>query len=224
MIGCRPLSRDEFALVMRAFRGRYELRNRALFVLGTTTGFRISELLSLSIRDVWRHGRLSESVRVRRRNVKKKTAGRIIALSPLAKRHLELLLGSLSLQGALVPEEPLFASRKHSAGPQTLDTPQAPKALSRVQAYRILRDAFERCELDIDIPGTHVMRKTFAQEVYIGFGGDIFKTQKALGHENPGSTVAYLSFNEAELTQVISDTWANPEENTENAFERTTAR
>lgn len=216
MIGCRPLSRDEFKLVMRAFQGPYELRNRALFVLGTTTGFRISEVLSLKVGDVWRHNRIAESVRVQKRNTKRKTAGRIIALSPLAKKHLQLLLGELALKGPLDPETPLFASRKRAAEGDGDGRQRPPKPLSRIQAYRMLRNAFEHCELDLDVPGTHVMRKTFAQEVYEGFGGDIFKTQKALGHASPSSTVAYLSFNEAELVQVVSETWADTEENYEH--------
>ncbi|KKN23241.1 hypothetical protein LCGC14_0906860 [marine sediment metagenome] len=212
MIGCRPLTPNEFALVLRAFHGRDELRNRLLFVLGVSTGFRISELLSVSIRDVHREGRLVQRIRVRRRDMKggRPTPGRArgsrvhartAILTPLARKHLELWLGHLALEGALAPDAPLFRSRKGTA-----------RAISRVQAYRVLRAAFEYCELDLTSPGTHTMRKTFADTMYEALGQNIFKLQKALGHASPSSTVAYLSFNEEEIDEAAMTAWSQPEE------------
>jgi hypothetical protein len=49
MKGCRPLTEAEVALVRRSFGGRYGRRDRALFLLGVKSGFRISELLSLRV-------------------------------------------------------------------------------------------------------------------------------------------------------------------------------
>lgn len=211
MIGCRPLTPNEFALVLRAFRGRDELRNRALFVLGVTTGFRISELLSVSISDVHREGRQVQRIRVRRRDMKGgrrrgprrgrgAVHGRTAVLTPLARKHLELWLGHLALEGALDPDAPLFRSRKGKD-----------RAISRVQAYRVLRDAFAYCELDLTSPGTHTMRKTFADTMYEALGHDLFKLQKALGHASPSSTVAYLSFNEEEIDEAALSAWSQPE-------------
>ena len=47
MKGTRPLDNDEIRRVSAAFTGTYEVRNRSLFMLGVSTGGRISELLSL---------------------------------------------------------------------------------------------------------------------------------------------------------------------------------
>jgi integrase len=58
MKGCRPLTDTEITEVLQSFAGRYALRDKALFVLGLLSGFRISELLSLRVQDVYRHGRL----------------------------------------------------------------------------------------------------------------------------------------------------------------------
>ena len=52
MKGTRPLDNDEIRLVSACFTGTYEVRNRALFLLGVSTGGRISELLSLTIGDL----------------------------------------------------------------------------------------------------------------------------------------------------------------------------
>ena len=127
------------------------------------------------------------------------------------------LIGRAALRGQAGPQDPLFASRKRKAGPSNGSNSATLSPITRTQAYRMLREAFECCELDIEVPGTHVMRKTFAQEVYEGFGGDLFKTSKALGHASPASTVAYLSFQEEELDQVVSSAWSYAEEKYEHA-------
>ena len=56
MKGTRPLDNDEIRRVSVAFTGTYEVRNRGLFMLGVSTGGRISELLSLQIGDVYQNG------------------------------------------------------------------------------------------------------------------------------------------------------------------------
>ena len=55
--GMRPLSPDEIRRVVTHFQGVYAERNKSLFVLGISVGGRISELLSLNIRDVWDNGK-----------------------------------------------------------------------------------------------------------------------------------------------------------------------
>jgi Phage integrase family len=67
MKGCRVLTANEVARVSQAFCGTYAARDRALFILGIKTGFRISELLSLPVGDVWQHGRFVDYVAVQRR-------------------------------------------------------------------------------------------------------------------------------------------------------------
>ena len=55
MKGTRPLDNDEIRLVSACFTGAFEARNRSLFLLGVSTGGRISELLGLQIGDVWQN-------------------------------------------------------------------------------------------------------------------------------------------------------------------------
>ena len=52
MKGARPLN-NEGRLVSACFDGTFEARNRGLFMIGVSTGGRISELLSLQIDDVY---------------------------------------------------------------------------------------------------------------------------------------------------------------------------
>ena len=55
MKGTRPLDNNEIRLVSACFDGTFEARNRGLFMLGVSTGGRISELLSLTIGDVYQN-------------------------------------------------------------------------------------------------------------------------------------------------------------------------
>ena len=55
MKGTRPLDNTEIRLVSACFDGTFEHRNRGLFMLGVSTGGRISELLSLTVGDVWQN-------------------------------------------------------------------------------------------------------------------------------------------------------------------------
>ena len=91
-VACRPLSDEEVGRVVESFSGRYALRDKAMFIVGIRTGYRISELLSLRIRDVLRpDGEIMDSVTVARRNVKGKTRGRTVPLHPEAKEALRRL-------------------------------------------------------------------------------------------------------------------------------------
>ena len=49
MKGTRPLDNDEIRLVSACFTGTFATHNRGLFLLGVSTGGRISQLLSLTI-------------------------------------------------------------------------------------------------------------------------------------------------------------------------------
>ncbi len=85
----------------------------------------------------------------------------------------------------------MFQSRKENNRP-----------ISRVQAWRILRNACELNQITGNV-GTHSMRKTFAQRVYNLLDRDLVKTQRALGHRNVNSTAQYLSFDEREIDEAI---------------------
>ena len=61
MKGTRPLDNQEIVLVSACFDGTFKARNRGLFMLGVSTGGRISELLSLTIGDVYQNRYMKES-------------------------------------------------------------------------------------------------------------------------------------------------------------------
>jgi site-specific recombinase XerD len=164
-------------------------RDRAFFVLGVRTGFRVSELLSLRIADVVNAGEVARSVSVARKSMKGKTEGRTIPLHDEARAALAAWVAELDATGAAA-ESPLFLSREGGA-------------LSRTQAWALLTNAYKRAGLSGRGIGCHGLRKTFAGRMYKLLGHDLIRTQKALGHKAITSTAAYLSFAESEVNAAI---------------------
>jgi integrase len=198
MKGSRPLTDAEVSLIAKSFGGTFAKRNKALFVVGVRSGFRISELLSLKVGDVLQHGKIVSQVTVARRHMKKKTEGRTVPLHPEARVALSVWLEALAkiLKGTLDPKTPVFCSRVRDTATGLR------RAISREQGWRILKEAFSSNELTGKL-GTHAMRKTFANRMYEKLNHDLVKCQRAMGHRNINSTVAYLSFREEDITDAI---------------------
>lgn len=186
MKGCIPLT----AFQVQAVSAALPLRDRALFLTGIFTGFRISELLSLRICDVWTGESVRDTLSVRARSMKGNAPTRCIALHASAKAAIGAYLSEL---GVTDIQRALFPSRKGG------------KPLGRKAAWRILHSALVKAGVQGTEGqlGTHVMRKTFAGRMYDKLGKDLVKTQRALGHKSIQSTAQYLSFNESEITAAV---------------------
>lgn len=84
MKGSRPLTRKQVQAVLRVTES---IREKALLTLGFATGYRISELLSLTIADVSTKGVIHSHVSVKASNTKTKQ-GRTVLLNSDAKKAL----------------------------------------------------------------------------------------------------------------------------------------
>jgi site-specific recombinase XerD len=187
MKGMRPLTDEEITLVGKSFSGKFASRNKALFILGVRTGFRVSELLSLKVGDVLQRGSIVDRVAVRRGSMKGKAEGRTVVLHNEAKSVLLTYLKGDDTR----PDMPLFPSQKAPSEP-----------ISRQQVWDILQDAYEANGLTGQL-GTHAMRKSFAGRMYKLLNHDLLSTQKALGHKSLASTVSYLSFEQSAVDAAI---------------------
>lgn len=187
MKGCRPLNRAERKA---ALANCADSRERALLSLGCATGFRISELLSLRLCDVVdMYNNPLRYVTVKAGNTKT-GEGRTVLLNTVAGQAVAEHARALLAQGAK-RDAPLFQGRKSKTD-----------AISRQQAWRLLKELFERACVFGQV-ATHTLRKTFAADCYELLGGAIEKVAKALGHKSLNSTVSYLSFNNAEIDDAI---------------------
>lgn len=191
MPGCRPLTDDEVDLVLQSFGGRYVLRDRALFCLGLSSGFRITELLSLRLQEVFQHQQVLARITVPRRHMQGKYAARAVPLHPLAQLALAAWIAQMPRHFPMTPESYVFRSREGGNTP-----------LSRMHAHRPLREAFDSCEMTGPL-GTHSMRKTFTRRVHRRLGNDLAKTKAALGQKSITATLHYMSFLDDEIDQAI---------------------
>lgn len=175
MKGCRPLTKIEYQAVKNSFDN---LRDKCLFVLGTKTGFRISELLSLKVEDVADANGVYDFVRVKRGYMKNKQESREIVLHQEAKLAIKEYLMSCGIDSA----DWLFD-------------------YSRQSAHNALKKAFKRSGLTGTL-ATHTMRKTFAKTVFDNTN-NIYKTKQALGHKDISTTVKYLVVDQQEINDAI---------------------
>ena len=184
MKGCRPLTDNEVKEVSDKL---LCLRDKALFILGVRSGFRVSELLSLKVSNVYQFKQIMERVQVDRKNMKRKVESRSV---PIHEDARDALLALITIE-RLEPSDHLFKSAKGENKP-----------MSRIQAWRILKAAYLLSQIG-GKTGTHSMRKTFAAKVHKAVKGDIVKTQRALGHKNLNSTASYMSFADEEIDDAI---------------------
>ena len=96
MKGTRPLDNKEIRLVSACFTGTYEVRNRGLFLLGVSTGGRISELLSLQIGDVWQNQKPVTDLLYDKSIVKGGEVSRAVPVNTDGRRLRILLFGTMS--------------------------------------------------------------------------------------------------------------------------------
>lgn len=151
-------------------------RDALLFLFGIYSGFRISDVLPVRVRDV-KGKSFFETMEKKTGKVRKipihKVLKEEIAKYVKDKRDYEFL----------------FKSRKG-----------ANKPICRQQAYRILNDAGK--EFGLDLIGTHTMRKTFGYHLYKQTN-DIVLVQKMLGHSSPVITEAYIGLNSERMEEAV---------------------
>ena len=92
MKGTRPLDNDEIRSVSTCFTGTFEIRNRGLFLLGVSTGGRISELLSLRVGDVYQNRRAVTDLLYTKRIVKGGEVSRSVPVNADGRRAIDELV------------------------------------------------------------------------------------------------------------------------------------
>jgi integrase len=179
--GCRPLNEIEAMAVIKALTST---RDKLLFCMGIRTGYRISELLSLKLEDVYDFslGIVKTHVKVSKRSVKGKAQSRQLPMHSSVRETVNALVQGLAKDcrtGSLYSGMWLFQSRVHG------------RAISRNQAHVILKRAYAAAKLEGPL-ACHTMRKSFAKAIYNRLGHDLIQTSHALGHSSVSTTQRYL--------------------------------
>ena len=190
--GCRALSDPEIENISSAFSGKYRLRDRAIFLLGVFTGFRISEILSLKIQDVFSGQEIRNSVTVQRAFMKGKKSSRTIPIHVNARSAIKEWIDSI---GGMNNEggSPLFPCQRTQ------------KRLSPRTFWENLKCAASRAGISTCGVGTHSMRKAFASRMYTSkfIQKDLAKMAKLLGHRDPANTLRYIQFLDNSLRDAV---------------------
>jgi integrase/recombinase XerD len=189
MKGARALTKEEITSIKKSFWGKYEVRDRCLFLIGLYIGARISELVALTVDDVFQHGKVVKILELRKAITKGKKT-RQIPLNLEARETIDALMEWKRSQGESVePDAPLFCSRKKGG------------SLTRIQAHRILKKAYDDNELTGKVT-THSMRKSFATT--LAQNNPLKIVKELLGHSSLAITDKYLSVTEEDLRFAVN--------------------
>ena len=188
----RPLNNDEIRRVCAAFTGRFEVRNRSLFMIGVSTGGRISELLSLRLGDVYQNQKPVTDLLFDKSIVKGKETRRTVPVNVDGRQAIaDLVKWHRDRYTDVDDKRPLFPSRNKGGR----------VAMNRQTAHEMLKAAFMAAGLNGKL-ATHSLRKSFAQRVYEQ-SNDIYLVQVLLGHRNIATTQKYLGVNSADVREAV---------------------
>ncbi len=152
-------------------------RNYAIWVVGTLTGLRVSDIVSLTVKDVeGPYLRLTEKKTGKHKQIKINAKLRVAINEYIAKLGLKA-------------DQPLFASRQNSS-------------LSTRQVQRVIKWAAKVVGVERNV-NSHSMRKTFAYNIYVASKYDIALVMKALNHTKQEITMRYLGLDDDRLDDLI---------------------
>jgi len=146
-------------------------RDILLFLVGINFGLRISDILSLNVRDVRNKSFI---------NLKEKKTGKykVIPVNSKLKRLF------IDFTKARADDEPLFLSKFNNR-------------MERTQCYRIIHNACREAGIDYQT-GTHTLRKTFGYHHYQKFK-DVAMLQKIFNHSSPEITLKYIGIEQDKI-------------------------
>lgn len=188
----RKLTDEEYNLIEAYFRNKGELRNLTVFSIQRWAGYRIREVLSLKLSNLYApDGEVNERIYIQPKKMKGGKKPRVI---PIHQRLHEVLYEYRELlesKNKFNLNEFAFQSRKGVNEP-----------ISSIQAWRILKKAFSENGIYESV-STHSLRKTFCEKIYKTSGNDIVATQFVMGHKDPITTLHYLNQNQERLDEAV---------------------
>jgi integrase len=179
--GCRSFTIEETERLFKACSGKYPERDRLMMGVGIYVGFRISEILSLEVRDLWDSEERCAKTSVTAFPERKVEIPREMPIPVVLQA---LIYQWMEKRGVVPPHSPMFPRQG------TMN------AITRSQAASIIKETANRAKLNPDRVSTHSLRKTFANRMWQSpsVKGDFAKMSLLLGHTNPANTLRYLEF------------------------------
>ena len=172
-----PIRKKHDIEVLEIFLKERSLRDLLLFVLGTNSGLRISDILALNVRDVKNKTHIT---------IREKKTGKFKKFPINSK--LKSIIDEYTKDK--INDEPLFKTKFNNR-------------LERVGAYMILKNVSQKAGIEENI-GTHTLRKTFGYHHYKQFK-DIAILQKIFNHSNPEVTLRYIGIEQSQIEESYSN-------------------
>lgn len=172
----QPIRDKELLKEIKLFLKEQSERNYVLFLMGIHTGLRISDILSLKVKDVqgW-------DIFIREQKTKKLKE---------VKMPMELKKAIRSYIKGKPRHEYLIKSREGKNRP-----------ITRGMAYKILNQVAD--EFGLERIGTHSLRKTYGYHHYKTFN-DLVSLQKMLNHTDVKETKRYIGIEQDDLNRLQS--------------------
>jgi len=156
-------------------------RNYLLFTAGVNLALRISDLLSLKVKDILdKQGNITEFIHLKERKTKRQIK---IKLNNTVKEALNYFLDKAKITD---PEQYLFKSER---GDRPLD---------RVRAWGLIQKWTKEVGLEGERYGTHTLRKTWGYQARKQ-GVSIEKINEKLGHKSVVVTKRYIGISQEEI-------------------------
>jgi len=170
--------------LMEFYRLKGNIRNYVLITLSVYTALRVSDLLRLTCSQVYDLDK--RCVRGSFTVTEHKTGkGKTVALNKAAIKALKVYMPYV---GYTKPDEPLFVNKRTG------------RALSRIQAYRIIRYAAEALGFSERV-SCHSLRKTFGYHAWKG-GADPVVIMEIYNHSSISVTMRYLGITQDDINRV----------------------
>lgn len=155
-------------------------RNYLLWLVGTHTGLRISDILSLKVSDL--KGNIL--------TVKEQKTGKLKQIK-LSSKLKSVFKDYLNTSTDLQDDDFLFTSRQSKNKPMT-----------RQRVHQIIKYISKHIGVDDNI-STHSMRKTFAYNLYTLSNNNIALVMEALNHSKEIITLRYLCIKDNILNDLV---------------------
>lgn len=213
MPGCKSLSDEDISNIDIAFDtfifkenelGKKNVwhRNKAIFYLQLYTGFRISELCSLKVKQVVEGDDISYFITVPRGNMKggkseKGADSRTVELNDNARSIIRDYLNYYINRREKL-DSPLFS-------PEGSPDKYVSSRTCQMFYHQIFEEAKIKEYSTHNRLSTHSCRKTFAEHARELVNGDIKSLQEMMGHKSMESTSHYIEPNK----DLISNAWKN---------------
>ena len=171
---------DKVRVIQQMLRGAGNLRDSLLWTAGPNWALRVSDLLSVKLRDVRGPRGIRDSFTVKQRKTKKAvTCHNTKKVKQAIKEYLEQQHPAPGDRDA-----PLFPSARKAADGSL-------KAISRVQLWNLIQRDVKAVGLRPGSYSPHSWRKTWGRAALDG-GVQMAVIQTKLGHATPGSLLTYL--------------------------------